>query len=323
MSEGVCCRLAFRLLDATLRWRVDAPDTIAAFVDELDPTDNSRRLCTGIGVCAPRSAQLRRAAACGGSDVRRGRSMLAGGAGSDAPAPSARRSSVRGDGSRGPYGDSERGAGGAAAARLRGVGGRGFSAHPDRPAPARGRAELLDTGDLLDPRFPIHSSAELYRLTLIVEWAKACRLVLVVRGRLVPVRRAAKLLDRPLELVARMLEALPRLGDELGDSLVAFDADDTVAAVFGELVGRGGRLSAERACEVAWKTATARYWFPHATEQQLDGSAGAPTVTFGGCSRPPPSSACSPSPTARSNLRRWAAAACPRVSAWGRPRPAF
>jgi hypothetical protein len=130
--------------------------------------------------------------------------------------------------------------------------------------------ELLDTGDLLDPRFPIHSSAELYRLTLVVKWAQACRLVRVVHGRLVPVRRAAGLLDRPLELVARMLEALPRLGDDLGDSVVAFDAAHTVEAVFGELVGRGGSLPAERACEVAWETATARYWFPHATEQQLE-----------------------------------------------------
>ena len=33
--------------------------------------------------------------------------------------------------------------------------------------------ELLNTGDILDRRFPIQSSAELYRLTLLVEWAKA------------------------------------------------------------------------------------------------------------------------------------------------------
>lgn len=157
-----------------------------------------------------------------------------------------------------------------------------------RRADALALVELLNTGDQLDPRFPIHSSAELYRLTLVVEWAKACRLVRVVHGRLVPVRKAANLLDRPLELVAAMLEALPRLGDELGDSLVAFDAAHTVEAVFGELVGRGGRLSTERACEVAWGTATARYCFPRTTEQQLDGSAEAATATYGGCSRSPP-----------------------------------
>ncbi len=131
-------------------------------------------------------------------------------------------------------------------------------------------AELLDTGDRLDSRFPIHSSAELHGLGLVVEWAKACRLVRVVHGRLVPVRKAAKLRDRRLELVAHMLEALPPLVEDLGGSLVAFDAAHTVEAVLGELVGRGGSLSAERACEVAWTTATARYWFPEATEQQLE-----------------------------------------------------
>src|SRR3954451_9034719 len=103
-----------------------------------------------------------------------------------------------------------------------------------RRADALALVELLDTGDRLDPRRPIHSSAELDRLALVVDWAKAYRLVRVMHGRLVPVRKAAKLLDRPLELVARMLEALPRLGDALGDSLVAFDAAHTVEAVFGE-----------------------------------------------------------------------------------------
>ena len=48
VSDGVCRPLAFRLLDATLRWRVDAQETIAAFADELDPTDDARRLRTAI-----------------------------------------------------------------------------------------------------------------------------------------------------------------------------------------------------------------------------------------------------------------------------------
>lgn len=48
VSEAVCRPLAFRLLDATLRWRVDAQETIAAFADELDPRDDARRLRTAI-----------------------------------------------------------------------------------------------------------------------------------------------------------------------------------------------------------------------------------------------------------------------------------
>src|SRR4051795_6858354 len=136
-----------------------------------------------------------------------------------------------------------------------------------RRADALELVELLDTGDRLD--VPVRSSAELYRLGLVVESAKACRLVRVLHGRLVPVKKAGRLLERPLELVVRMLEALPRLGDELGASVVAFDAAHTVEAVFGELFGRGGRVSIERACEVAWKTATSRYWFAHPTEYQV------------------------------------------------------
>jgi superfamily II DNA or RNA helicase len=48
VQDAVCRPLAFRLLDATLRWRVDEQETMAAFADELDPTDDARRLRTAI-----------------------------------------------------------------------------------------------------------------------------------------------------------------------------------------------------------------------------------------------------------------------------------
>lgn len=138
-----------------------------------------------------------------------------------------------------------------------------------RRADALELVELLDTGDVLDPRFPIQSSTELYRLTLLVEWAKVCGLVRVVRGRIVAVRKHAGLLERPLNLVERMLAGMPRLGDALGHSVVVTDGAHTVEAVFGDLVGHGGRLSLEHACDVAWSTAMARYCFPEATELQM------------------------------------------------------
>jgi len=69
-----------------------------------------------------------------------------------------------------------------------------------RRADALMLVELLDTGDVLDSRFPIQSSADLYRLALLVEWARACGLVRVVRGRMVPVGKRAGLLERPLDL---------------------------------------------------------------------------------------------------------------------------
>lgn len=138
-----------------------------------------------------------------------------------------------------------------------------------RRADALTLVELLDTGDVLDPRFPIHSSADLPGLSGLVAWATASRLVRVVRGRLVPVKRNVELLDRPSELIVRMLEALPQVGEQLGHSVVLADAARTAEVVFGELVGRGGRLPSDRACDIAWESATSRYRFPHASEQQL------------------------------------------------------
>ena len=60
VGDGVCRPLAFRLLDATLRWRVDAQETIAAFADELDPTDDARRLRTAIDPTTPLLPQMLR-----------------------------------------------------------------------------------------------------------------------------------------------------------------------------------------------------------------------------------------------------------------------
>jgi superfamily II DNA or RNA helicase len=53
VADAVCRPLAFRLLDATLHWRVDAQETIAAFADELDPQNDARRLRTAIDPATP------------------------------------------------------------------------------------------------------------------------------------------------------------------------------------------------------------------------------------------------------------------------------
>ncbi len=60
VADGVCRPLAFRLLDATLRWRVDEQQTIAAFADELDPQNDARRLRTAIDPGTPLLAQMLR-----------------------------------------------------------------------------------------------------------------------------------------------------------------------------------------------------------------------------------------------------------------------
>jgi superfamily II DNA or RNA helicase len=60
VAHGVCRPLAFRLLDATLRWRIDEQQMIAAFADELDPQDDARRLRTAIDPATPLLPQMLR-----------------------------------------------------------------------------------------------------------------------------------------------------------------------------------------------------------------------------------------------------------------------
>ncbi|WP_155059578.1 plasmid pRiA4b ORF-3 family protein [Streptomyces blattellae] len=82
---------------------------------------------------------------------------------------------------------------------------------------ARALVEVLDTGDRMDPvigdrTFKTKSSEELYHLTLLVEWAKAARLLRTAGGRLLPVKKNAKLLDHPDELRRALFDALPHIG---------------------------------------------------------------------------------------------------------------
>jgi hypothetical protein len=85
---------------------------------------------------------------------------------------------------------------------------------------ARELVGLLGTGDVIDPQigdrvFRTKSSEELRGITLVAEWAKASGLVRRTSGKLVAVKKQAGLLERPLELWARMFEAFPRLGEAL------------------------------------------------------------------------------------------------------------
>jgi superfamily II DNA or RNA helicase len=60
VCDGVCRPLAFRLLDATLRWRLDERQMVAAFADELEPQDDARRLRTAIDPATPLLPQMLR-----------------------------------------------------------------------------------------------------------------------------------------------------------------------------------------------------------------------------------------------------------------------
>jgi len=144
-----------------------------------------------------------------------------------------------------------------------------------RLADVRELVVLLGTGDMPGPQAAstrIKSSAELPELTAVVEWAKACRLVRVSGGRLVPVKKNMALLDRPLELWAAMLEAFPRLGEALcppgwTESLMRSHFRGAMDALFGELYQRGGSIDVARACELAWEAVTVLYFLEEAPEQ--------------------------------------------------------
>lgn len=144
-----------------------------------------------------------------------------------------------------------------------------------RLADARELVGLLATGDLPDGQevgWKIVSSTELPELTTVVEWAKAGRLVRVSKGRLVPMKKSTALLDRPLELWVRLLEAFPRLGTVLcppgwAESLLRENFKEAMEAVLTELRRRANGLDTEMACELAWETITTRYFFAPASEQ--------------------------------------------------------
>lgn len=87
-------------------------------------------------------------------------------------------------------------------------------------ADARHLVVLLGTGDTIDPEiggriFKTKSSEQLPYLTRVVAWMKVARLIRVTGTRLVPVKKNAGLVDRPLDLVLALLEAYPRLGKSL------------------------------------------------------------------------------------------------------------
>ena len=146
-------------------------------------------------------------------------------------------------------------------------------------ADARELVVLLDTKDEIDPKigdrvFRTRSSEELPGVTTVVEWAKASGLVRVTGGRLVPVKKHADLLARPLELWARMFEVFPRLGAALcpsgwGESLLRRHFEEGIGAVLEGMARRGGAIGLAEACALGWETVTAGYVLDDATDQQL------------------------------------------------------
>jgi hypothetical protein len=112
-------------------------------------------------------------------------------------------------------------------------------------ADAKALVELLATADKVDPVigdevFRTRSSAELPEVAVTFAWARAARLVRVVHGRVVPVKRSQPLLDRPLDLWERALDGLRQLGPDIFDdqllwSFLADDLDSLIPALLSAL----------------------------------------------------------------------------------------
>ena len=79
-----------------------------------------------------------------------------------------------------------------------------------RVADGRELAALLGVDG--DRAASVRGSGQLPTVTLLVEWARAARLVRVVKGRLVPVKSAAGLLQQPLDLWRRVCLAFGDVG---------------------------------------------------------------------------------------------------------------
>jgi hypothetical protein len=103
---------------------------------------------------------------------------------------------------------------------------------------------VLDVADVIDPQigdkvFKTRSSEELYETSVVFAWARAARVVRVVKGQLVPVKSATKLLADPLALAHRAFEAFFDLGEAVcgsgyQESMIRWRFDDVT---FGVMMG--------------------------------------------------------------------------------------
>jgi hypothetical protein len=144
---------------------------------------------------------------------------------------------------------------------------------------ARALLELLKTSDEIDPKigdrvFRTRSSEDLRELTLIVAWARLIGLLRLVHGKLVPVKKNAALLDRPLQLWTAMFDAFGQLGEAVcppgwGQSIVGHSFPDGARLLLTGLAYSGGVLDVEAATELTWHRLVRRYHTEQLTDEQV------------------------------------------------------
>lgn len=136
-----------------------------------------------------------------------------------------------------------------------------------RLADARELISILDVRDVVDPQigatvFKTKSSEELYETSVVFAWARAARVVRVVKGRLVPVKSAAKLLTDPLALAHRACEAFFNLGEAVcgsgyAESMIRWRFDEVTFAVMMGLYLAQDQVDTADLEEIAFRIAEA------------------------------------------------------------------
>lgn len=142
---------------------------------------------------------------------------------------------------------------------------------------ARVLVESLGTGDVLDPAigdrvYRTASSQELPNLTLLVEWAKAARLVRKTGNKLVAVKKNAALLDDPQALWLTLFTTFDRLGAVFlpeGTAESLLHTEFTIGGRAMLTLLRQGDQPVDRVCAMVWDVVTAPYVLDDATEFQL------------------------------------------------------
>jgi hypothetical protein len=148
-------------------------------------------------------------------------------------------------------------------------------------ADARYLVELLDTGDTIDPEigdrmFKTRSSEQLPYLTQVEAWMKAARLIRATGTRLVPVKKNAGLVNRPLDLMLALLDAYRRLGKSLfprnpwRQSLVGDEFAFVGPEILTRLVTHQGPRPLGDLKAAAFETITAMYMLYGLSELQME-----------------------------------------------------
>ena len=134
-----------------------------------------------------------------------------------------------------------------------------------RLADARELISLLDLADVIDPQiggkvFKTKSSDELYEISVVFAWARTARVVRVVKGQLVPVKSATRLLADPLALAHRVFGAFFGLGGAVcgsgyAESMIRWRFDEVTFALLMGMYLAQDRVDRADLEEIAFRVA--------------------------------------------------------------------